>query len=343
MSTLETNVNEEKKPERKKVLLSGIQPTGVFTLGNYIGAVRNWKQLQEDYDCAYFIADLHSLTIRQDPAELRKHSKEAFALLLACGIDPEKSLAFIQSHVHTHAELGWILSCYTQFGELSRMTQFKDKSAQHSDNVNAGLFDYPALMAADILLYQPDYVPTGADQKQHIELTRTIVNRFNNLYGEVFRVPEPYIPKSGAKIMSLQEPTKKMSKSDPNPNATISILDNPDVIMAKFRRAVTDSETEVAYREGKDGINNLMTIYSVFTGKTIQEIEQEFAGKGYGDFKKAVGTVVVDGLAPVRDEFNRLLKDKKYLEECYKKGAETATYVSSKTLTKVKKKIGLIV
>ncbi|MBP3717994.1 MAG: tryptophan--tRNA ligase [Eubacterium sp.] len=343
MSTPETNVNEEKKPERKKVLLSGIQPTGVFTLGNYIGAVRNWKQLQEDYECAYFIADLHSLTIRQDPTELRKHSKEAFALLLACGIDPDKSLAFIQSHVHTHAELGWILSCYTQFGELSRMTQFKDKSAQHSDNVNAGLFDYPALMAADILLYQPDYVPTGADQKQHIELTRTIVNRFNNLYGEVFRVPEPYIPKSGAKIMSLQEPTKKMSKSDPNPNATISILDNPDVIMAKFRRAVTDSETEVAYREGKDGINNLMTIYSVFTGKTIQEIEQEFAGKGYGDFKKAVGTVVVDGLAPVRDEFNRLLKDKKYLEECYKKGAETATYVSSKTLTKVKKKIGLIV
>ena len=223
------------------------------------------------------------------------------------------------------------------------MTQFKDKSAQHSDNVNAGLFDYPALMAADILLYQPDYVPTGADQKQHIELTRTIVNRFNNLYGEVFRVPEPYIPKSGAKIMSLQEPTKKMSKSDPNPNATISILDNPDVIMAKFRRAVTDSETEVAYREGKDGINNLMTIYSVFTGKSMEEIEQEFSGKGYGDFKKAVGTVVVDGLAPVRDEFNRLLKDKKYLEECYKKGAETATYVSNKTLTKVKKKIGLII
>ena len=215
--------------EKKKVLLSGIQPTGVFTLGNYIGAVRNWKELQEEYECAYFVADLHSLTVRQDPAELRKHSKEAFALLLACGLDPEQSLLFIQSHVPTHAELGWILS-YTQFGELSRMTQFKDKSSQHPENINAGLFDYPALMAADILLYQPDFVPVGADQKQHIELTRTIVNRFNGIYGDVFRMPEPYIPKNGAKIMSLQNPTKKMSKSDENPNACISILDEPDVI-----------------------------------------------------------------------------------------------------------------
>lgn len=337
--------NSEEKieaPERKKVLLSGIQPTGVFTLGNYIGAVKNWKQMQEDYDCAYFIADLHSLTVRQNPADLRKHTKEAYALLLACGIDPEKSLAFIQSHVHQHAELGWILSCYTQFGELSRMTQFKDKSSQHPDNVNAGLFDYPALMAADILLYQPDYVPTGADQKQHIELTRNIVNRFNGLYGDVFRIPEPYIPKSGAKIMSLQDPTKKMSKSDTNVNATISILDNPDVIMSKFKRAVTDSDTEVAYREGKDGINNLMTIYSVFTGMTMEQIEAEFSGKGYGDFKKAVGEVVVDALTPVREEFNRLLKEKSYLEECYKKGAETAGYVAEKTLRKVKKKVGLL-
>lgn len=337
--------NSEEKieaPERKKVLLSGIQPTGVFTLGNYIGAVKNWKQMQEDYDCAYFIADLHSLTVRQNPADLRKHTKEAYALLLACGIDPEKSLAFIQSHVHQHAELGWILSCYTQFGELSRMTQFKDKSSQHPDNVNAGLFDYPALMAADILLYQPDYVPTGADQKQHIELTRNIVNRFNGLYGDVFRIPEPYIPKSGAKIMSLQDPTKKMSKSDTNVNATISILDTPDVIMSKFKRAVTDSDTEVAYREGKDGINNLMTIYSVFTGMTMEQIEAEFSGKGYGDFKKAVGEVVVDALTPVREEFNRLLKEKSYLEECYKKGAETAGYVAEKTLRKVKKKVGLL-
>lgn len=337
--------NSEEKieaPERKKVLLSGIQPTGVFTLGNYIGAVKNWKQMQEDYDCAYFIADLHSLTVRQNPADLRKHTKEAYALLLACGIDPEKSLAFIQSHVHQHAELGWILSCYTQFGELSRMTQFKDKSSQHPDNVNAGLFDYPALMAADILLYQPDYVPTGADQKQHIELTRNIVNRFNGLYGDVFRIPEPYIPKSGAKIMSLQDPTKKMSKSDTNVNATISILDTPDVIMSKFKRAVTDSDTEVAYRERKDGINNLMTIYSVFTGMTMEQIEAEFSGKGYGDFKKAVGEVVVDALTPVREEFNRLLKEKSYLEECYKKGAETAGYVAEKTLRKVKKKVGLL-
>lgn len=332
------NVNE-----KKKVLLSGIQPTGTFTLGNYIGAVRNWEKLQDEYECAYFIADLHSLTVRQEPATLRKHCKEAYALLLACGIDPEKSLAFIQSHVHAHAELGWILSCYTQFGELSRMTQFKDKSAQHADNVNAGLFDYPALMAADILLYQPDYVPTGADQKQHIELTRTIVNRFNNLYGEVFKMPEPYIPEAGAKIMSLQEPTRKMSKSDENPNATISILDTPDVIMAKFKRAVTDSETVVQYKEGKDGINNLMTIYSVFTGQTYDQIEAEFAGKGYGDFKKAVGTVVVDSLTPIREEFDRLMKDKSYLESCYKKGAETASYVAGKTLTKVKKKVGLII
>ena len=328
--------------EKKKVLLSGIQPTGVFTLGNYIGAVRNWKELQEEYECAYFVADLHSLTVRQDPAELRKHSKEAFALLLACGLDPEQSLLFIQSHVPTHAELGWILSCYTQFGELSRMTQFKDKSSQHPENINAGLFDYPALMAADILLYQPDFVPVGADQKQHIELTRTIVNRFNGIYGDVFRMPEPYIPKNGAKIMSLQNPTKKMSKSDENPNACISILDEPDVIMAKFRRAVTDSDTEVRFAEGKDGINNLMTIYSAFTGLSMEDIEKEFAGKGYGDFKKAVGTVVADGLTPIREEFKRVSNDKAYLEQCYKKGAETATYVSRKTLNKVKKKVGLL-
>ena len=328
--------------EKKKVLLSGIQPTGVFTLGNYIGAVRNWKELQEEYECAYFVADLHSLTVRQDPAELRKHSKEAFALLLACGLDPEQSLLFIQSHVPTHAELGWILSCYTQFGELSRMTQFKDKSSQHPENINAGLFDYPALMAADILLYQPDFVPVGADQKQHIELTRTIVNRFNGIYGDVFRMPEPYIPKNGAKIMSLQNPTKKMSKSDENPNACISILDEPDVIMAKFRRAVTDSDTEVRFAEGKDGINNLMTIYSAFTGLSMEDIEKEFAGTGYGDFKKAVGTVVADGLTPIREEFKRVSNDKAYLEQCYKKGAETATYVSRKTLNKVKKKVGLL-
>ncbi len=334
---------ENTKPERKQMLLSGIQPTGVFTLGNYIGAVRNWKKMQDDYDCAYFIADLHSLTVRQEPAELRKHSKEAFALLLACGIDPEQSLVFIQSHVPAHAELGWILSCYTQFGELSRMTQFKDKSQQHPENINAGLFDYPALMAADILLYQPDYVPVGADQKQHLELTRTIVNRFNGLYGEVFRMPEPYIAKEGAKIMSLQDPTRKMSKSDTNVNAFVSILDDPAVIRNKFKRAVTDSETEVCFREGKDGINNLMTIYSVITGSSMEEIEKEFAGKGYGDFKAAVGNAVVEELAPIRTEFDRLMKDNAYLEKCYREGAEKAAKVCARTLNKVKKKIGLLV
>ena len=335
--------NETKKPERKQVLLSGIQPTGVFTLGNYIGAVRNWQKMQDDFDCAYFIADLHSLTVRQEPAELRKHSKEAFALLLACGIDPEKSIVFIQSHVPAHAELGWILSCYTQFGELSRMTQFKDKSQQHPENINAGLFDYPALMAADILLYQPDYVPVGADQKQHLELTRTIVNRFNGLYGDVFRMPEPYIAKEGAKIMSLQDPAKKMSKSDTNTNAFISILDDPAVIRNKFKRAVTDSETEVVFREGKDGINNLMTIYSVVTGRSFDDIEKEFAGRGYGDFKAAVGEAVAEELSGVRTRFNNLMKDNAYLEECYRSGAERAARISQRTLNKVKKKIGLIV
>lgn len=328
--------------ERKKVLLSGIQPTGVFTLGNYIGAVRNWGKMQEEYNCAYFIADLHSLTVRQEPAELRKRTRDAYALLLACGIDPEKSLVFIQSHVPAHAELGWILSCYTQFGELSRMTQFKDKSQQHKDNINAGLFDYPALMAADILLYQPDFVPVGADQKQHVELTRNLVTRFNSLYGEVFRMPEPYIPKNGAKIMSLQNPTKKMSKSDENPNATVSILDKPDVIMARFKRAVTDSETEIVFREGKDGINNLMTIFSVLTGESFEQIEKTYSGKGYGDFKKDVGSVVVDALAPIREEFERLSNDKAYIEECYRKGAETASKVAYRTLSKVKKKVGLV-
>ena len=298
--------------------------------------------MQNDFDCAYFIADLHSLTVRQEPAELRKHSKEAFALLLACGIDPEKSIVFIQSHVPAHAELGWILSCYTQFGELSRMTQFKDKSQQHPENINAGLFDYPALMAADILLYQPDYVPVGADQKQHLELTRTIVNRFNGLYGDVFRVPEPYIAKEGAKIMSLQDPARKMSKSDTNTNAFISILDDPAVIRNKFKRAVTDSETEVVFREGKDGINNLMTIYSVVTGKSFDEIEKEFAGRGYGDFKAAVGEAVVELCRPIREQAQRILKDKAYLEAVCRQGAEKAGYIANKTLRKVYRKLGFV-
>lgn len=330
------------KPERKKIMLSGIQPTGIFTLGNYLGAVRNWEQTQRDFQCAYFIADLHSLTVRQDPARLREQTLDAFALLLACGIDPDRGLVFIQSHVHAHAELGWILTCYSMFGDLSRMTQFKDKAAKHADNVNAGLFTYPALMAADILLYQADYVPVGEDQRQHLEFTRDVAVRVNSAYGNVFRVPEPYIVKAGAKIMSLQEPTKKMSKSDTNPNAFISILDEPGVIAAKFRRAVTDSETCVRYAEGKDGINNLMSIYSVVTGRSYEAIEREFAGKGYGDFKKCVGEAVAEELRPVRERFAEFMSDKAALEALYRKGAETASRVAGRTLDKVKRKLGLL-
>ena len=280
--------------EQKKVIFSGIQPTGTFTLGNYIGAVRNWGPLQDDYHCIYCVVDMHAITVRQDPAKLRQNSLQAYALLLACGIDLEKSILFIQSHVRTHAELSWILSCNTQFGELSRMTQFKDKSARHADDVNAGLFTYPVLMAADILAYNADLVPVGVDQKQHLELARNIAQRFNQRYGEFFTLPEPYIPPTGAKIMSLQDPTKKMSKSDENPNGCILILDDKDTIIRKFKRAITDSEAEVCYREGKDGINNLMTIYSTITGKDFAAIESEFSGKGYGDFKLAVGEAVAD-------------------------------------------------
>ena len=328
----------------KQRILSGIQPSGegIFTLGNYIGAIRNWDRMQDEYACAYFIADLHALTVRQDPATLRKQSLSAFALLLACGIDPEKSLIFVQSHVPAHAELAWILNCYSQMGELNRMTQFKDKSAQHADNINAGLFTYPALMASDILLYQADLVPVGADQKQHLEFTRDVAVRFNNLYGETFKLPEPYIPKAGAKVMSLQEPTKKMSKSDENKNATVLLLDDPAVIRNKFKRAVTDSEKEVVFREGKDGINNLLTIYSVLTEKTIPEAESEFEGKGYGDFKAAVGETVADALAPVRAEYERLMQDRAYLDRMIREGAARASQVAMKTLRKAKKRVGLM-
>ena len=327
--------------EKKKIILSGIQPTGVFTLGNYLGAVKNWQQMQEDYQCYYFIADLHSLTVHIDPKLRKQQSLQAFALLLACGIDPEKSLIFVQSHVPTHAEMGWILACCSQFGELSRMTQFKDKSAKHPENINAGLFTYPSLMAGDILLYQADYVPVGADQTQHLEFTRDIATRFNHVYGETFKLPEGYFPKLGARVMSLQEPTSKMSKSDTNPNATISILDEENVIIKKFKRAVTDSEMEVAFREGKDGINNLMTIYSAVTGKSLEDITSEFAGKGYGDFKAAVGEAVAEELRPVREKFKELMNDKAELERLMKQGAEIATKISSRTLTKARKKVGL--
>lgn len=330
--------------QKKPVVFSGIQPTGVMTLGNYLGALKNWVKLQDDYDCYYCIVDMHALTVRQDPVQFRKNILDAYALMLACGIDPDRSTAFIQSHVKAHAELAWVLNCNTPFGELSRMTQFKDKSQKHPDNVNAGLFTYPTLMAADILLYQADLVPVGVDQKQHLELTRNIAQRFNQAYGDTFVVPDGYIPAAneGAKIMSLQEPTKKMSKSDENPNAFITILDDKDTIVRKFKRAVTDSDMEIRYAEGKDGINNLLTIYSVVTGKSIAEAEAEFAGKGYGDFKLAVGEAVADHLKPIRDRFAELRSDKAQLESFYHAGADKALYVSQKTLSKVYKKIGFI-
>ncbi len=326
----------------KKLIFSGIQPTGTFTLGNYLGAVRNWGPLQDEYNCVYCVVDMHAVTVRQDPAKLRRNTLDSYALLMACGIDVEKSILFIQSHVKTHAELNWILCCNTQFGELSRMTQFKDKSKRHPDDINAGLFTYPSLMAADILAYNADLVPVGADQKQHLELARNIAQRFNQRYGDFFTVPEPYIPEKGARIMSLQEPTKKMSKSDDNPNAVILILDDKDTIIRKFKRAVTDSEAEVVYREGKDGINNLMTIYSTVTGKDYAAIEAEFAGKGYGDFKLAVGEAVADHLEPVRTEFARLSKDKAYLKECYTAGAEKALRYSQRIVSKVYHKVGFV-
>ena len=324
----------------KKIILSGIQPTGTFTLGNYIGAVRNRTKLQEEYDCIYMIANMHAITVRQDPAALRKNTANAYALILACGIDPEKSIAFIQSHNRCHAEMNWVLSCSTQFGELSRMTQFKAKSEKHPDDINAGLFTYPVLMAGDILLYQSDLVPVGADQKQHLELTRDIAQRFNQKYGELFTIPEPYIGETGARVMSLQDPTSKMSKSDDNPNACIFILEDKDTIIRKFRRAITDSDTCVRYAEGKDGINNLMTIYSAVTNKSYDEIEREFDGKGYGDFKTAVGEAVADHLAPVRDNFARLAADKAYLEKCWTEGAQKAESIARRTLSKAYRKVG---
>lgn len=324
----------------KKVVFSGVQPSGNLTIGNYLGAIRNFSEFSDIYKCFYCVVDMHAITVRQVPAELRRRTYETLALYIACGLDPKKNTLYVQSHVPAHAELGWILNCYTMFGELSRMTQFKDKSAKHADNVNAGLFTYPTLMAADILLYQTDLVPVGVDQKQHLELARDIAVRFNGVYGDTLTVPEGYLAKSGAKIMSLAEPTKKMSKSDENANAVVYILDSKDDILRKFKRAVTDSDTRVAFAEGKDGINNLMTIYSCFTGKTFDEIEREFDGRGYGDFKMAVGEACADGLANVREEFARLMADKAYLEEVMKNGAAEASYYARKTLSKVKRKVG---
>ena len=329
--------------EEKKRLLSGIQPSGDLTLGSYLGAIKNWHELAEEFDCYYFMADMHTITVRQNPADLRRHTLEQLAYYIACGLDPEKNTLFIQSHVHQHAEMGWVLQCYTLFGELSRMTQFKDKSAKNAENINAGLFAYPSLMAGDILLYQPDFVPVGQDQKQHVELTRDIANRFNSIYGDTFKVPEPYIPKVGARVMSLQTPTNKMSKSDPDQNGCVYLKDDDATIMRKFKRAVTDCETSVRYdRENKPGVSNLMEIYSACTGKTYEEIEREFDGQGYGAFKPAVGEAVLAVTAPIRDEANRLLKDKAYIESVYKAGAEKASYIANKTLRKVYKKVGFV-
>ena len=326
--------------EKKQVVLSAIQPTGTPTLGNYLGALKNWKNMADDYECYYAVADLHSITVRPEPAQLRRKTLEMYAFLLAIGLDPEKNTVFVQSHVSAHAQLGWILNCYTQFGEAARMTQFKDKSEKHPENVNVGLFAYPMLMAADILLYQANYVPIGVDQKQHLEITRNIADRFNGLYGETFTLPEPFIGKTGAKIMSLQEPTKKMSKSDTNVKAFISVLDDTDTIVRKIKSAVTDSEARVHYAQGKDGVNNLMTIYSCCTGKDFAEIEKEFDGKGYGDFKAAVAQSVAAELAPVRDEFNRLIADKSYLNACMEAGAQKAARVANRTLRKAMKRVG---
>ena len=325
----------------KKVLYSGMQATGTLTLGNYLGALKNWVELTDEYECIYGVMDLHSLTVRQVPAEFRKNARALYALYVAAGLDPEKNCIYYQSHVSGHAELGWILDCFTYMGELNRMTQFKDKEEKNADNINAGLYTYPVLMAADILLYQADVVPVGVDQKQHLEITRDIAERFNNIYGDVFTIPEAYIGKKGAKIMSLQEPGKKMSKSDTNANATILLLDDTDTIIRKFKRAVTDSESEVRYAEEKPGISNLMDIYSAVTGKTYEEIEKEFAGKGYGDFKLAVGETVADHLKPLQERYEQLMKDKAYIESMIKQNDEKAAYYANKTLRKVQKKVGL--
>ncbi len=327
----------------KKRMVSGIQPSGDLTLGSYLGAIKNWAERADNFDCFYFIVDMHAITVRQNPADLRRRTMEQLAQYIACGLDPQKNTLFIQSHVHQHAELGWVMNCYTMFGELSRMTQFKDKSARNAENINGGLFTYPSLMAADILLYQADYVPVGEDQRQHCELTRDVAQRFNSIYGDVFKVPEAYIPKVGARIMSLNAPDSKMSKS--MPEGCVFLMEKPEDIQRKFKRAITDSDTENCVRfdrENKPGVSNLINIYSACTGKTFEEVENEFAGMGYGKFKPAVGDAVVETLRPIREEASRLLKDKAYLESVYKDGAARASYEAEKTLRKVYKKIGFI-
>lgn len=324
----------------QKMLFSGMQATGTLTIGNYLGALQNWITLSDEYTCLYCVVDEHSITVRQDPAELRQRARKLLTLYIAAGLDPEKNIIYYQSHVPAHAELAWILNCFTYMGELQRMTQFKDKSQKHADNINAGLFTYPVLMASDILLYQSDVVPVGQDQLQHLELTRDIAIRFNNVYGDVFTVPEPYLGKVGAKIQSLQDPAKKMSKSDENPNASIFLTDDRDTVIRKFKRAVTDNEACVRYSDDQPGIKNLITIYSAVTGMTPAEVEREFEGKGYGDFKLAVGETVADLLAPVQEKQARLLSDKAYVDGIIKTNAEKAEYLALKTLRKVQKKVG---
>ncbi|EET61026.1 tryptophan--tRNA ligase [Marvinbryantia formatexigens DSM 14469] len=324
----------------KKVLFSGMQATGNLTLGNYLGALKNWVKLSDEYECFYCVVDEHSITVRQDPATLRKRARALLTLYIAAGLDPEKNCIYYQSHVSAHAELAWILNCYTYMGELNRMTQFKDKAAKHADNINAGLFTYPVLMAADILLFQADVVPVGIDQKQHLEITRDIAQRFNSIYGDTFTIPEPYIGKAGAKIMSLQNPEKKMSKSDENPNGSIYLMDDTDTIIRKCKRAVTDSEGCVRYRDEQPGVKNLIDIYCACTGKLPSDVEREFDGKGYGELKMAVGEAVAAQLAPLQSEVARLEKDKAYIDGVIKNNAEKAAYFANKTLRKVQRKVG---
>ena len=329
----------------KKVMLSGIKPSGDLTLGSYLGAIKNWGARAEEFDCYYFMADMHAITVRHDPAALRRRTLEQLAQYIACGLDPEKNTLFVQSHVHQHAELAWVLNCYAMFGELSRMTQFKDKSAKNAENINGGLFTYPCLMAADILLYQPDVVPVGEDQKQHVELARNIVQRFNGIYGDVFKMPEPYVPKVAARVMNLVDPKSKMSKSDETNTGRVLLMDDPAIIMKQFKRALTDSDTERCVRydpENKPGVANLMQIYAAVTGKNYEEIEREFDGQGYGKFKPAVGEAVVEMLRPIQEEARRIMADKAYLEGVYRAGAERAEYIANKTLRKVYKKVGFL-
>ena len=333
---------ENNTPEVKKTIFSGIQPSGSLTIGNYIGALRNFTLLQDDYNCIYCVVDMHAITVRQDPAQLRRRCLEVAATYIACGLDPKKNIIYCQSHVSGHAELAWILNCYTYMGELSRMTQYKDKCAKHADNINAGLFTYPTLMAADILLYQTNLVPIGADQKQHLELTRDIAQRFNGIYGDVFTIPEGYFGKVGSRIMSLQEPTRKMSKSDPD-DCFISMLDGPDVVRRKLRRAVTDSESEIRFdAENKPGVSNLLAMLCALTGESMDHAVESFAGKGYGDLKSAVADAIVATLEPIQADYNRYMGDKAYLETVYRQGAERAGRMAERTLSKAMKKIGFI-